>query len=112
VTPEPSEPAGAAPTPLEKAGIYLKELRRARRLTQSDLAEAVDVGRGTIERIESGDDRVGVGTLLQVFTALGASPWQYYELATQQARTLAEVQQQRAIVHGIAAYVGVLAERK
>lgn len=107
----PNEPAEPSP-PLEKAGIYLKQLRRARRLTQSDLAEAVEVGRGTIERIEGGDDRVGVGTVLQVLKALGASPWHYYDLATQPARTLAEVAQQRAITHGIAAYVCALAECK
>ena len=97
---------------MENAGVYLKDLRRARKLTQSDLAETVEVGRGTIERLESGDDRIGVGTVLQVFKALGASPWYYYDLATQPACTLAEVEQQRAILHGIAAYVRALAERK
>jgi transcriptional regulator with XRE-family HTH domain len=112
MTPGPIEPAEPSPSPLEKAGVYLKDLRRARRLTQSDLAEAVEVGRGTIERIEGGDDRVGVGTVLQVLNALGGSPWHYYELATQPARTLAEVEQQRAVLHGIAAYVGALAEHK
>ena len=87
-------------------------MRRARKLTQSELAEVVEVGRGTIERLESGDDRIGVGTVLQVFKALGASPWYYYDLATQPARALSEVYQQRAIIQGMTAYVRSLAERK
>ena len=97
---------------MEKAGTYLKDLRRAQKLTQSQLAEAVEVGRGTIERLESGDDRIGVGTVLQVLKRLGASPWQYYDLAIEPARTLSEVRQQGAVIRGIAAYVRVLAERK
>jgi transcriptional regulator with XRE-family HTH domain len=112
MTPGPIEREPQIPTPMENAGVYLKDLRRARKLTQSDLAEAVEVGRGTIERLESGDDRIGIGTVLQVFQALGASPWHYYDLATAKARTLSEVQQQRAVVHGIATYVWALAERK
>jgi len=112
MTPGPIEQEAQTPTPMENAGVYLKDLRRARRLTQSDLAEAVEVGRGTIERLESGDDRISIGTVLQVFKALGASPWHYYDLATEKARTLSEVQQQRAVIHGIATYVRALAERK
>jgi transcriptional regulator with XRE-family HTH domain len=77
MTPAPIEQEPRTPTPMENAGVYLKDLRRARKLTQSDLAEAVEVGRGTIERLESGDDRIGIGTVLQVFQALGASPWHY-----------------------------------
>jgi len=99
-------------TPMQKAGYYLKELRRTKKLTQSKLAEAVDVGRGTIERLESGDVHVGVGTVLRVLTILGVSPWHYYELATQTTRTIGEIHQQRAVIRGITAYVRMLAERK
>lgn len=111
MTPGPIEELQVS-TPMQNAGVYLKYLRRARRLTQSDLAEAVEVGRGTIERLESGDDRIGVGTVLQVFKALGASPCHYYELATAKASSLNEVHEQRAVIHGIIAYVEALAERK
>lgn len=97
---------------MQKAGAYLKELRRAHNLSQSDLAEIVQVGRGTIERLEAGDDRVGIGTVLHVLKVLGASPWHFYELAIFPARTLADVRHQRTLVQGIAAYVTTLAERK
>jgi transcriptional regulator with XRE-family HTH domain len=112
MTPGPIEEQPQVPTPMENAGVYLKDLRRARRLTQSDLAETVDVGRGTIERLESGDDRISIGTVLQVFQTLGASPCHYYDLATAKANSLHEVYQQRAVIHGITAYVRALAERK
>lgn len=97
---------------MQKAGAYLKELRRARDLSQNDLAEMVNVGRGTIERLEAGDDRVGVGTVLHVFRVLGASPWHFYELAVLPARTLADIRQRRGVVQGIATYIATLAERK
>src|SRR5689334_6498698 len=78
MTPGSIEEEPQLPTPMQNAGVYLKDLRRARRLTQSDLAEVVEVGRGTIERLESGDDRISVGTVLQVLKILGASPCHYY----------------------------------
>ena len=97
---------------MQKAGGYLKDLRRARKLSQSALAEAVDTGRGTIQRLEKGDGTVNVGTVLHVLDTLGASPWFYNDLALQPGRTLGEVRQQRAIVRGVAAYVRVLATYK
>src|SRR5262249_55093614 len=84
-------PAEGTSLSLENAGTYLKELRRAQKLSQSDLAEVVAVGRGTIERLEHGDDRVGVGTVFQVLKSLGASPWHYYDLAIHPQRTLKEI---------------------
>ncbi len=112
MTPGPIEEEPHIPTPMQNAGTYLKDLRRARRLTQSDLAEVIEVGRGTIERLESGDDRISVGTVLQVLKILGASPCHYYDLATEKSRSLHEVYQQRAVIDGITAYVQALAERK
>lgn len=97
---------------MHKAGAFLRELRRLRKLSQSNLAEAVEVGRGTIERLEAGDDRVSVGTMLRVLHELDASPWHFYELAMVPTRTLSEVRQQRDVVQGISAYVSTLAASK
>lgn len=111
MTRETTDPTPLDPMSMKAAGDYLKRLRHARRLTQSALAELVDVGRGTVERLENGDDRVGVGTALLVFKALGASPWYYYALGTQPLDQLSELHQQRAVLRGIVAYVRVLIER-
>ncbi len=99
-------------TPMEHAGEYIHALRRARKLTQQDLAEAVAVGRGTIERLEKGDDGVGIGTVLQVLHMLGASPSYYDGLATAKVRSLDELETRRAIITGLTVYVQTLAQIK
>lgn len=112
VAPGAYEQDAETTTPMENAGQYLKDMRQAHRLTQSVLAELVEVGRGTITRLESGDDRIGVGTVMHVLKTLRASPWHYYDLATQPGRTRREMRQQLAVMRGIVAYVQLLAERK
>jgi transcriptional regulator with XRE-family HTH domain len=97
---------------MKNAGAYLKELRRARKLSQGDVAEAIQVGRGTIERLEAGDDRVSVGTVLRVLRMLEASPWHYYDLATNPSRALSDIRRQRVVMRGIVAYMQALAERR
>lgn len=99
-------------TSMHKAGAFLKELRRAQKLSQSDLAGIVNVGRGTIERLEAGDDRVSIGTVLHVLHVLGASPWHFYELAMIPTRNVSEVRHQRGVREGIRAYVYTLAASK
>jgi transcriptional regulator with XRE-family HTH domain len=97
---------------MSKAGDYLQERRRMRKWSQSDLAEAAAVGRGTIQRLERGDERVGVGTVLRVLHALGVSPWHYYRLATSPAWTLPTARHHQAVLHGMIAYIQRLAECK
>jgi transcriptional regulator with XRE-family HTH domain len=104
--------ADQAVKPLKNAGAYLKALRRTRKLSQNDLAEAITVGRGTIERLEGGDDRIRIGTVLRVLRMLEASPWHYFELALYPWRTVSEVRQQHTVVRGIEAYIRGLAEQK
>jgi transcriptional regulator with XRE-family HTH domain len=101
-----------AATPMKNAGAYLKELRRACKLSQGDVADAIQVGRGTIERLEAGDDRVSVGTVLRVLKMLEASPWHYYDLATNPSRGLSEIRRQRVVMRGIVAYMQALAARR
>jgi DNA-binding XRE family transcriptional regulator len=98
VVPGAYEQDAETTTPMENAGQYLKDLRQAHKLTQSALAELVEVGRGTITRLESGDDRIGVGTVMHVIKTLSASPWHYYDLATQPGRTRREMRQQLAVM--------------
>ncbi|MEO7913065.1 MAG: helix-turn-helix transcriptional regulator [Roseiflexaceae bacterium] len=96
----------------EHAGHYLKDLRQAHKLTQTELAEIIEVGRGTITRLEHGDDRIGIGTVIRVIKTLGASPWYYYDLVTQPGRARREMRQHLAVIRGVTAYVQLLAERK
>lgn len=94
------------------AGAYLRELRRAHHLSQGQLGELVEVGRGTVERLERGDVRVNVSTLFQILDRLGGSPQIYYTLATQPDSRLGGLRQQRGVLRGVVSYIQVLAERK
>lgn len=89
----------------------MKDLRRTRKLTQSALAELVNVGKGTIERLERGDDQVSVRTVFRVLEVLGASPQHYYELAMYPSLMVAEIHARDGLLHGLHTYVRVLCER-
>jgi transcriptional regulator with XRE-family HTH domain len=59
------ERAGAATIRLWDAGLLLRAVRRARGLSQRDLAELAGVRRSTIDRIESGQTRAPSLTLVE-----------------------------------------------
>lgn len=55
---------------LAEMGARVTVVRKARRLTQTDLAHLADVGVSTIASIEAGHDGVSIGNLLKVMSAL------------------------------------------
>lgn len=58
------------PTHLEHIGENIKELRRSRKLTQQELAEAAGVRLATISEIEAGKANFQFNTLVRIATAL------------------------------------------
>ena len=52
-------------------GQRFAQTRRARELTQEDLANLADVSRSTIKALEGGHHGVSLGNTLKVFKALG-----------------------------------------
>lgn len=54
-------------------GDRLRELRRARKLSQQRLAELAGMERQAINRIEQGHQAVLIDNLIQILRALGAS---------------------------------------
>lgn len=56
--------------PLERFGDVVKDRRKQRGWSQDQLAEAADVSRPTVARIEAGAE-VSTGTLSRIATALG-----------------------------------------
>jgi len=56
---------------LAKLAEGLSRARRRRRLTQRSLAERSGVGIATIKRLEGGDGRVAIETLVRVLQVLG-----------------------------------------
>lgn len=56
---------------LSRLGADLSAARRARRISQADMAERVGVGRNTIMRMEAGDHRVSIGVITAAAWVLG-----------------------------------------
>ena len=57
-------------TDRRELGRLVRERRRARRLTQADLAAAAGVGRGVLQKLETGRGEVTVTGVLAILSAL------------------------------------------
>ncbi len=64
---------------LKGFGARMKQLREERGLSQSQLADAVDVERNHIYRIESGKTNPTIGLLRDIAEALGISLAELFE---------------------------------
>jgi transcriptional regulator with XRE-family HTH domain len=56
---------------LEEMGNQIKLARLRRNITSQEMAERTSLGRGTIVKIESGEDTVAFGSYFRVLIALG-----------------------------------------
>lgn len=55
--------------------LHLKDLRRAQRITQAELAELADIDQGRISRLEAGQCRsIGLDALARLCDALHCQP--------------------------------------
>lgn len=69
-----------SPTDTDKyAGLKLKCLRLERGISQRELASRVRVTFQQIQKYEKGVNRISVGTLYDICTALGVKPAEFYE---------------------------------
>lgn len=57
---------------LEVLGEQLKQLRKARNLTQDELGRKLGVQKAQISKLESNSTNVTIGTFLKILAALGA----------------------------------------
>ena len=69
--PTPHYPPAAALRALRKLGADIHDARRRRRLPMSVVAERAFTSRATLQRVEAGDPRVGIGIYAAVLQALG-----------------------------------------
>lgn len=75
-TPEWGVPPGRRKgdlTTLSDLGVALKAARKARGLTQEQLAELVDLHPRLVQKIEAGDNNMKVTTLIRIQKILGCS---------------------------------------
>ena len=59
-----------SPTPVEDVGRKLRELRKDRQMTQADLASRIGVQQSDLCRMESGQYRVSLDTLVKILAEL------------------------------------------
>ena len=69
--PTPHRPPLVVRRTLAKLGANLRDARKRRGLTAQIVAERAFTSRPTLQRIEAGDDGVGIGIYASVINALG-----------------------------------------
>src|ERR1700742_2676818 len=69
--PSPHRPPLAVRRALQKLGGDIRDARKRRGLTAEVVAERAFTSRPTLQRIEAGDDGVGIGIYAAVLNALG-----------------------------------------
>lgn len=56
---------------IELIGEAIKDIRKKRSMTQSELGELIGVKKAQISKLENNTTNVSIGTLIRVFDALG-----------------------------------------
>jgi transcriptional regulator with XRE-family HTH domain len=72
---------------------YFRELRKGYRYTQQALADAADVGKRTVERLDRGDRPVSIRSLEPIMVVLGASADEVHYLMTNPSATVSEAKE-------------------
>lgn len=63
----------------KKLGKKIKMIRKARNMTQEQLAEMVDIGTPNISYIENGKFAPSIENLQKIASALEVEPWELYK---------------------------------
>lgn len=67
------------PAQLELVGRKIRQLRRQRKLTQVELAEKIGVHQSDLSRMEQGEYKVGLDTLLKILQCFDLSIGDFFE---------------------------------
>lgn len=77
------------PAQLELVGRKIRQLRRQRKLTQVELADKIGIHQSDLSRMEQGEYKVGLDTLLRVLQTFNLSMGEFFEEPTKE-RTVIE----------------------
>lgn len=69
----------AKPAQLELVGRKIRQLRRQRKLTQVELAERIGIHQSDLSRMEQGEYKVGLDTLLRILQSFNLSIGEFFE---------------------------------
>ena len=67
------------PAQLELVGRKIRQLRRQRKLTQVELAERIGIHQSDLSRMEQGEYKVGLDTLLKILGTFDLSIGEFFE---------------------------------
>ena len=67
------------PAQLELVGRKIRQLRRQRKLTQVELAEKIGIHQSDLSRMEQGEYKVGLDTLLRILQTFDLSIGDFFE---------------------------------
>jgi transcriptional regulator with XRE-family HTH domain len=71
--------AGNRPAQLELVGRKIRQLRRQRKLTQVELAERIGIHQSDLSRMEQGEYKVGLDTLLRILQTFDMGIGEFFE---------------------------------
>ncbi|HEX2832916.1 MAG TPA: helix-turn-helix transcriptional regulator [Thermoanaerobaculia bacterium] len=74
-----NEPAMNRPAQLELVGRKIRQLRRQRKLTQVELAEKIGIHQSDLSRMEQGEYKVGLDTLLKILQCFDLSIGDFFD---------------------------------
>ena len=77
------------PAQLELVGRKIRQLRRQRKLTQVELAEKIGIHQSDLSRMEQGEYKVGLDTLLKILQCFDLSIGDFFD-ETSRANTVLE----------------------
>jgi transcriptional regulator with XRE-family HTH domain len=64
---------------MELVGRKIRQLRRQRKLTQTELAEKIGIHQSDLSRMEQGEYKVGLDTLLKILQTFNLSIGDFFE---------------------------------
>jgi len=82
------------PAQLELVGRKIRQLRRQRKLTQVELADRIGVHQSDLSRMEQGEYKVGLDTLLKILATFDLSIGDFFD---ESARSESVVQKYRSL---------------
>lgn len=71
--------AANKPAQLELVGRKIRQLRRQRKLTQMELADRIGIHQSDLSRMEQGEYKVGLDTLLKILQTFSMGIGEFFE---------------------------------
>lgn len=76
------------PAQIEMVGRKIRQLRRQRKLTQVELAEKIGIHQSDLSRMEQGEYKVGLDTLIRILQTFDLSIGEFFEEPARESNVL------------------------